>query len=88
MTDGGSLSIQYQLVDGRVVVRISDTGKGIATNELEKIFEPLFTKRAKGIGLGLPLCRRYASQNNGTLTVESQLGKGSIFTVTLPIASP
>ena len=87
MADGGSLSIQCQLVDGRVVIRISDTGKGIATNELEKIFEPLFTKRAKGIGLGLPLCRRYAGQNNGTLAVESEFGKGSTFTVTLPVAT-
>ena len=87
MADGGSLSIQCQFVDEHVHIRISDTGKGIASNELEKIFEPLFTKRAKGIGLGLPLCRRYAGQNHGTLTVESELGKGSTFTVTLPVAT-
>jgi two-component system, cell cycle sensor histidine kinase and response regulator CckA len=87
MPEGGALSLRYQADGSRVSVAVCDTGTGIADDELEKIFEPLFTKRAKGIGLGLPLCRRYASQNGGTLTVESELGKGSTFTVTLTVAT-
>lgn len=87
MSESGTLAIHSQAIASQVVTTVSDTGRGIASHELEMIFEPLFTKRAKGIGLGLPLCRRYATQNLGTLTVASEFGKGSTFTVTLPIAS-
>ena len=87
MPNGGSLTLRCTAVDGRVVTEVSDTGNGIAEAELERIFEPLFTKRARGIGLGLPLCRRYAAQHNGTLEVKSEFGKGSTFTLTLPLES-
>ena len=86
MPEGGALILNSNAVDGIVITEVSDTGVGIASDELEKVFEPLFTRRAKGIGLGLPLCRRYAEQNGGTLEVESHLGKGSTFTLTLPKA--
>ena len=76
MPDGGALVLCCMVDSGSVVTAVSDTGVGIVPDELEKIFEPLFTKRAKGIGLGLPLCRRYAEQNGGTLEVQSE-GQGS-----------
>ena len=86
MPEGGTLTLRCGGVDGCVVTEVSDTGVGIADDELKKVFEPLFTKRAKGIGLGLPLCRRYAELNGGSLSVESKLGEGSTFRVSLPRA--
>ena len=74
-------------------VSISDTGCGISEENLEKIFEPLFTTKAKGIGLGLPISRTLVEANGGSIEVESpstglrtgEEGKGSTFTVRLPI---
>lgn len=87
MTEGGSITIRCQAIGESLVTEVTDTGKGIAIEDLEKIFEPLFTKRAKGIGLGLSLCRRYATQNDGTLKATSELGKGSTFSLSLPLAN-
>jgi signal transduction histidine kinase len=53
---------------------------------MEKIFEPLFTTRAKGIGLGLAVSRNLVEANGGSIKVESQVGEGSTFTVWLPLA--
>ncbi len=64
-------------------VSISDTGCGISEENLEKIFEPLFTTKAKGIGLGLPISRNLVEGNGGSIEAESEMGKGSTFTVRL-----
>jgi signal transduction histidine kinase len=69
---------------GGVAVSIADTGAGIAEENLERIFEPLFTTRAKGIGLGLALARRLVEAHEGSIEVESEVGEGSVFTVWLP----
>lgn len=87
MSGEGVLTVRCRRDNGDAIGEVTDTGKGIAADELEKVFEPLFTKRAKGIGLGLPLCRRYAEQNGGTLTAESKFGEGSTFTLSLPAAT-
>ncbi|MDY7031655.1 MAG: ATP-binding protein [Thermodesulfobacteriota bacterium] len=68
-----------------VIVSISDTGAGIPEEILGKVFEPLFTTKAKGIGLGLALTRTIVEAHGGTITVESEEGKGSTFTVRLPV---
>jgi two-component system, LuxR family, sensor kinase FixL len=86
MPNGGALSISFTADKDSVATDVTDTGSGIARDDLERVFEPLFTKRAKGIGLGLTLCNRYAEQNGGTLKVKTSLGKGSTFTLTLPLA--
>ena len=86
MPRGGTLTLRCDIKETNVVASISDTGIGIAEDELEKVFEPLFSKRSKGIGLGLPLCRRYAELNGGSIIAESTLGQGSTFRVTLPLA--
>ncbi len=65
-------------------VSISDTGVGIPEENLEKIFEPLFSTKAQGIGLGLPLVKSLAEANGGSIEVESEVGNGSTFTVKLP----
>jgi signal transduction histidine kinase/DNA-binding response OmpR family regulator len=65
-------------------IQISDTGMGIPKENLGKVFEPLFTTRAKGIGLGLPLARILVEGHGGTIEVDSEVGKGSTFMVRLP----
>jgi signal transduction histidine kinase len=62
---------------------VEDTGSGIGPDHLERIFEPLFTTKSKGIGLGLSLAKRLAEANGGSIRVESELGQGSRFTVEL-----
>ena len=69
-------------------VSISDTGCGIPQENLEKVFEPLFTTKAKGIGLGLAVSKNLVEANGGSVEVESEVGKSSTFTVKLPLARP
>ena len=64
---------------------VSDTGVGIPTDQLERIFQPFFTTKAHGIGLGLPITRRLIEDHNGYILVESQLGYGATITVRLPL---
>lgn len=67
-------------------VSVSDTGTGIASGELERIFQPFFTTRAHGIGLGLPITRRLIEDHHGTIQAQSQAGYGATFTIRLPLA--
>ena len=82
--EGGKLTLSCRR-DGeeKVIFSVSDTGVGVPPEEKEKIFDPLFTKKSSGIGLGLSLSRRYAELNGGSITVESEEGVGSTFTLTL-----
>jgi signal transduction histidine kinase len=66
---------------------IKDTGTGIAREQLERIFQPFFTTKAHGIGLGLPISRRLVEDHQGQLLVESRLGFGSTFIIRLPLAA-
>ena len=68
-----------------VAVSFTDTGVGISEENLGKIFEPLFTTRTKGIGLGLAVTKTLVQGHGGTIEVQSEVGKGSTFTVRLPI---
>jgi signal transduction histidine kinase len=63
---------------------VADTGIGIKPEDMTKIFQPLFTTKPRGIGLGLTVSRKNVEAVNGRLTVDSRLGKGTTFTVTLP----
>jgi PAS domain S-box-containing protein len=85
---GGKLTISAALKDGTVRVDIQDTGIGIPPENLHKIFDPLFTTKAKGIGLGLALSRKLIDANGGHIEVKSETGRGSTFTVYLPVGSP
>ena len=69
-----------------VAVSIADTGAGIPEENLEQIFEPLFTTKPKGIGLGLAIVKTMVEGHGGAIEVESEVGKGSTFTVRLPLA--
>jgi signal transduction histidine kinase len=84
MPDGGDLVLSARGDGNRVYLSVADTGCGISQENLGKIFEPLFTTRARGIGLGLAVSRNLVQVNGGTIEVESVEGQGSTFTVVLP----
>jgi signal transduction histidine kinase len=81
MPDGGNVTVSVGQDDTTVFAAVEDTGVGIPPENLAKIFQPLFTTKAKGIGLGLALARDLAEANNGQITVESTVGRGSRFAV-------
>jgi signal transduction histidine kinase len=84
--EGGRLVIKTfkTLKSGWVAISFTDTGVGIPEENLDKLFEPLFTTKAKGIGLGLALVKVLVEGHGGTIEVTSKVGKGSTFTVRLP----
>ena len=87
----GSIDIAMEKPSGdRAVVRISDTGSGLAPGEVEKIFDPDYTTKEKGLGLGLPIAYEIIRGHGGTIRVQSAVGKGTTFEITLPTrpASP
>jgi PAS domain S-box-containing protein len=89
---GGRVELACERRDGRVAVRVSDTGAGIPPEQTERIFEPFvqlgrgLTSRHEGTGLGLAISRDLARGMGGDLTVQSEVGRGSTFTLTLPAA--
>jgi len=87
MPEGGTLTISSRIEEGAVKISFKDTGVGISKENLDKIFQPLFTTKAKGTGLGLAVCKRIIEAHNGTIEVESELGKGSTFTIKIPVKS-
>jgi len=84
MPDGGKLSVNAYRRDDDNVIVIEDTGIGIPEESLENLFKPLYTTKAKGTGLGLAVCKKIVDAHDGTINVESTVGKGTIFTITLP----
>ncbi len=87
MSDGGELQVDCRSSDGEATVAVLDTGPGIPEEHLSKVFEPLFTTKANGIGLGLPLSLRYARLNRGRIECGSLPGTGAFFRLILPISS-
>jgi PAS domain S-box-containing protein len=86
MPEGGSLRILSVKCDENVQIAFRDTGEGIATENLARIWTPLFTTKAKGMGFGLAISKRLVESHGGSIAVESKLGEGATFTVTLPIS--
>jgi two-component system NtrC family sensor kinase len=84
MPDGGRLTIKSGLVAGGVVLTITDTGTGISEEDLEKIFEPFFTRKEKGMGFGLAIVRRIIEDHHGTIACRSKPGEFTEFTISLP----
>lgn len=85
MLAGGTLTIRCRKLDGNLDFTFADTGVGMTKDVLEKLWRPLFTTKAKGMGFGLSICKRIIEAHGGKITVESTVGKGSTFTVTIPI---
>jgi signal transduction histidine kinase len=84
MPDGGRLTIRARADQDVMHLSITDTGCGIPQENMEKLFEPLFTTKARGIGLGLAVSRSLVEANGGSILVQSKAGAGSTFTVSLP----
>jgi two-component system, sporulation sensor kinase E len=82
---GGTITLSTRAVGDYVEVRVADTGPGIAERDLPKVFDPFFTKRAEGTGLGLTIVHRIIDEHDGHIEVVSDAG-GTVFTVTLPAA--
>jgi two-component system sensor histidine kinase HydH len=85
MPGGGALTIDAALAPSkRVQLRISDTGVGMDAEAIARIFEPYFSTKAIGTGLGLTIAKRNVEANGGTIAVTSDRGKGTSVTITLP----
>ena len=95
MPEGGRLTVTTGIRPGfgeldsapeeqMLFVEISDSGNGIPQTKLEKIFNPFYTTKSDGVGLGLSISSRLLEENNGSIAVQSDLGKGSTFTILLP----
>lgn len=84
MPEGGTLRVETQAEDGHVHIVVSDTGVGIAEEDLGRVFEPLFTTKSTGIGLGLVVCKTLVERHGGTIAVSSKVGEGSRFVLTFP----
>lgn len=81
---GGAITVKTRPVDGNVELTVIDRGSGIASEYRESIFNPFFTTKADGVGLGLAIVSKIVDLHHGTMAVESEPGKGSLFRVYLP----
>jgi signal transduction histidine kinase len=84
MPKGGTLAITTNKTESHVEIVFSDTGSGMPEESMKKIFTPLFTTKAKGIGMGLAICKKIVEQHGGTIGAKSKAGQGTAFTIRLP----
>jgi signal transduction histidine kinase len=87
MTNGGELILAARRDGATATISITDTGPGIEPEKAAKIFEAYYTTKKGGTGLGLPMTRRIAEEHGGSIVVNSQLGKGTSFTLRFPVAA-
>jgi len=85
MASGGVLSINTKKEKSTFVINVKDNGRGISENNLIRIFDPFFSTKIQGAGLGLTTCQNIVTSHEGQIEVESAWGKGSVFTVSLPL---
>jgi signal transduction histidine kinase len=85
MPQGGRLTIRVSRLGETILISVRDTGMGISDEVLPKLFNPLFTTKPKGVGLGLAVCKRIIEAHGGTISVKSWPNKGSEFTLTVPL---
>ncbi len=85
MPEGGTLTLEAKTSNSNFLIAVTDTGTGIAPENLSRIFEPYFTTKPQGSGLGLAISRRIIEAHGGTITVSNQAGGGCRFEVSLPL---
>jgi signal transduction histidine kinase len=88
MPDGGTLTVRAAPAGENVRIAISDTGVGITRDNLQKIFSPFFTTKHRGTGLGLAITRTIVEKHQGMITVESEYGRGTTFTMEFAACQP
>jgi signal transduction histidine kinase len=86
MPNGGTLAIRGTLAGDALEIAFADTGVGISADDLHRIMEPLFSTKARGLGLGLAIARAILDKNRGVMRLTSEVGQGSTFTVRLQAA--
>jgi signal transduction histidine kinase len=84
MPDGGALNVTLHPNDTHLRIEFADNGPGIAAENLAQIFEPYYSTKETGIGLGLPLTKKIIEEHGGQISVASEPGQGTTFTVTMP----
>lgn len=84
MPEGGSLTVSTWSEPDGIHVSVRDTGKGIPKSKLDRVFDPFYTTKTRGTGLGLPICRRVVEAHHGTISVNSRSGHGAEFIIELP----
>ncbi|MHB8973125.1 MAG: sensor histidine kinase [Pirellulaceae bacterium] len=85
---GGELTVTSRLQDGVVMLSVADTGCGIPADQQEKVFEPLFSTKSFGVGLGLPIVKQVVEQHGGCIKLHSTPGRGTILEIALPVSPP
>ena len=85
LSQGGELMVRTEKQNGYAVIQISDTGKGIAKDQLQKIFDPFFTSKSEGTGMGLSVAHGIIQEHHGVIEVESEPRKGTTFYIYLPV---
>jgi PAS domain S-box-containing protein len=88
MPDGGILTIESRETNGCFELSIADNGTGIPDEKISRLWAPFVTTKAKGIGLGLPICKRIMDEHGGQILCDTEKGKGTTFTLILPIIEP
>lgn len=81
----GSVTVAARLDEGRLILRVADTGRGIPTDDVSKLFLPHFSTKGRGTGLGLAIVHRTVSEHHGTIRVEDNHPHGTVFTIELPV---
>lgn len=84
MPAGGTLNVATNAYDKMVSITIADTGEGMTEDQVKKIFEPFYTTKSQGLGLGMPYAQRVIEQHQGTIQIESQMGAGTRIKISLP----
>jgi len=84
MPDGGTLVVKTEAGEGSPRVEIADTGLGMTVEQLEHVFEPFYTTKSQGLGLGMSYARKVVELHGGTISVESRAGVGTAIRVALP----
>lgn len=82
----GSLEVETEVRSGQVLIHIKDSGPGIPKDQMDKLFMPFYTTKTKGTGLGLPISRKIVRSHGGDIQVSSDPGRGSRFSVVLPVS--
>ncbi|MCW4033742.1 MAG: ATP-binding protein, partial [Candidatus Bathyarchaeota archaeon] len=85
MPDGGTVTISMSTTNENATITVEDTGVGIPEKDQTKIFDPFFTTKAQGQGLGLSICKKFVEANGGSIELQSQEGKGTIFKIIFPL---
>ena len=85
MPDEGRMTVTTEIAGDFFVVKIQDTGRGIPEEDIIRIFDPFYSTKASGVGLGLSMTYGIVVSHNGTIAVESETNKGTVFTISLPL---